>query len=112
MMPSVTDRLKHILDAIDHIDAFLKGGLNVQDEMQASAIFFKLIVIGEACKHIPASFRKEFSDIPWAGMLGLRNVLAHEYFQLEEERIRSAIATLPKIRARLSEVIEKTALQS
>ena len=107
MIPSVMDRLKHILDARDHIDVFLKGGLSVQDEMQASAIFFKLIVIGEACKHIPASFRKEFSDIPWAGMLGLRNVLAHEYFQLEEIRIKQAIATLPVIKRRLIEVIEK-----
>ncbi|MDX2073645.1 MAG: HepT-like ribonuclease domain-containing protein [Alphaproteobacteria bacterium] len=107
MIPSVADRLRHILDAIEHIDVFLQDGLNVQNEMQASAIFFKLIVIGEACSHIPSSFRKEFSDIPWAGMLGLRNVLAHEYFQLEAERIRHAIATLPQIKARIVEVIDK-----
>jgi uncharacterized protein with HEPN domain len=107
MTPSVVDRLQHILDAIGHIESFLQGGLRIENEMQASAIFFKLIVIGEACNHIPVAFRKEFSDIPWAGMLGLRNVLAHEYFQLEEDRIQRAIATLPAVKARLQHIITR-----
>lgn len=105
MTPTIRDRLQHILDSIVHIESFLQGGFSIQNEMQASAIFYKLMVIGEACRHIPSDFRKEFSDISWVRMLGLRNVLAHEYFQLDEVRIQHAIATLPALKERLLHVM-------
>jgi uncharacterized protein with HEPN domain len=38
-----------------------------------------LEVLGEACKHIPLSFRKKYPDIPWNKMVGMRDVLIHDY---------------------------------
>lgn len=110
MKPTTRQRLEHILESIGHIESFLGDELgnnfSIENEMQASAIFYKMMVIGEACRHIPGDFRKQFTDIPWVAMLGLRNVLAHEYFQLEERRIKQAVAKLPDLKIRLQHVIE------
>lgn len=106
MKPTIRQRLEHILISIEQIETFLGEGFSVDNDMQASAIFYKLMVIGETCRHVPGEFRKEFSDIPWVAMLGLRNVLAHEYFQLDEARISKAIMRLPDLKIRLEHVIQ------
>ena len=59
----------------------------------------------EAARVIPMEIQKKFSDVPWGKMQGIRNVLVHEYFRLDEEILWEAsqndipplIAALEKI---------------
>jgi uncharacterized protein with HEPN domain len=48
------------------------------------------MVIGEADNHISEKFHDEHPKIPWRQMVGQRNVLAHEYGDINVERIWSA----------------------
>jgi uncharacterized protein with HEPN domain len=41
--------------------------------------------MGEATRAIPLEIQKQYTDIPWGKMQGIRNVLVHEYFRLDEE---------------------------
>jgi uncharacterized protein with HEPN domain len=38
-----------------------------------------LEVIGEAARRIPADTQKQYSSIPWQRIIGMRNILAHNY---------------------------------
>ncbi|HAQ61730.1 TPA: hypothetical protein DCR49_07010 [Candidatus Delongbacteria bacterium] len=51
------------------------------------AIERQLLVIGEAANHISEDFKKTEPDVPWEKIIGLRNIIAHEYGEILEERI-------------------------
>jgi len=41
-------------------------------------------VIGEAANRIPPDVQAKFPTISWARIKGMRNVLAHEYFGVDQ----------------------------
>lgn len=44
-------------------------------------------MIGEASKYIPEEIRQKYPQVPWKSMIGLRNILIHEYFGIDEQII-------------------------
>jgi uncharacterized protein with HEPN domain len=38
-----------------------------------------LEIIGEAARNIPQDFRAQCPEIPWQRIVGMRNILAHNY---------------------------------
>jgi len=47
----------------------------------------RLEIIGEAARNVCRSFQEAHPEIPWRSIIGLRNILAHEYGELRQERI-------------------------
>ncbi len=62
-----------------HFEDFLK------DRKTRQAVERSLEIIGEAARCISAQTQEGFPDIPWRSMIGLRNVLAHEYGDIRYE---------------------------
>jgi len=62
------------------------------------AVERQLLVIGEAANHISVQFRENHPEIPWQPMIGLRNILAHEYGEIKVDRIwNAATASVPEL---------------
>lgn len=55
------------------------------------AVMRRLEIIGEAAKHVPEEVRKAYPHVPWKTIVGLRDVLIHEYFGVQTERIWKVI---------------------
>ena len=97
------DSLLDILELIERIerqtgeltrDAFLQD-TDVQD-----ATAFRLLAIGEAAKALDDDLKSRHPHIPWRQILGVRNILAHEYFTRESEIIWETLkAGLPELAA-------------
>jgi len=50
------------------------------DDLQCQdAVIRRLEIIGEAARRISAKSQKKFSDLPWSDMIGMRNMMIHEY---------------------------------
>lgn len=47
------------------------------------AVIRNLEVIGEASKSIPEDIAAYYPNISWKSMMGLRNILIHEYFGVD-----------------------------
>jgi uncharacterized protein with HEPN domain len=47
----------------------------------------ELEVLGEAARRVSPRFREEHPEIPWPQIVGLRNVISHEYHKINYERI-------------------------
>ena len=60
-------------------DGFLK------DRKTRNAVERNLEIIGEAARRVSTETRESCPDIPWRSMVGLRNVLAHEYGEIRYE---------------------------
>jgi uncharacterized protein with HEPN domain len=54
-----------------------------QDETLAKAILYDFMIIGEAARNIPVEIQSRYSAIPWRLMDDMRNIVAHEYFQVD-----------------------------
>jgi uncharacterized protein with HEPN domain len=51
------------------------------------AVLRNLELLGEAAKQIPQDVRDSHPDIAWRRIAGLRDVLAHAYFSLEDDTL-------------------------
>jgi uncharacterized protein with HEPN domain len=59
-------------------DAFLSNGLVLD------ACYHNFLVIGESVKQLPDSLREQHNAIPWKSIAGLRDMLTHEYFRVDD----------------------------
>jgi uncharacterized protein with HEPN domain len=82
--------LEHILNSIEeiynHIGEMGKDEF-FEDVKTQDSVIRRMQIIGEAVKNIPDKFRINYPDIPWKDMAGLRDVLVHEYFDVDLEEI-------------------------
>jgi uncharacterized protein with HEPN domain len=58
-----------------------------QNELVLDAVLRNLELLGEAAKQIPQDVRDSHPDIAWRRIAGLRDVLAHSYFSLEDDTL-------------------------
>ena len=78
--------LCHIIESINKIQNHTKQmrlADFLKDIKAQDAVIRRLQILGEATKNIPKSFRNEFENIPWRSMMGLRDVLVHDYFGID-----------------------------
>jgi len=84
------DYLRDLLDAVEKVKYFIKD-LDFKnfkkDDKTKFAVIRALEIIGEATKHIPEEVRIKYPEVPWREMAGMRDVLAHDYFGIDEETV-------------------------
>lgn len=88
MSRSDQERFADILQAISRCQAY-ESYLRSEEfaSMAYDAVLRNLAVIGEAVRSLPNETREHMSDIPWAAIAGLRNIVVHEYFRVNPELI-------------------------
>lgn len=74
----------------------------LQDRMLQLAVERGLEIIGEAAHNVSLDFRMNHPEIPWKGIIGQRNVLAHEYGAIKQDLIWEVITDyLPDLAVKL-----------
>ncbi len=102
-------RLLHILDAIEAIESYTQGvdleGF-VSNSMMFNATLRQLEVIGEASNRLSEDLLKRNGDVPWARIIGLRNLVIHEYFGVDDITIWNVVKlNLPPLKAKVQQII-------
>ena len=59
--------------------------------MRRDAILYNLLILGEAVKALSEETKRRRPEIPWKQIAGLRDLLAHEYFQIDFDEIERVI---------------------
>jgi len=107
--------VEDILSAMNKIEHYIKGLTYkkfVKNDMVVDAVIRKLEVIGEASKNIPEDIKKQYPEIPWKRIIGLRNIAVLEYFGIDLSIIWEIITsdlpeTKPKVVVMLKGLNEK-----
>lgn len=68
------------------------------DEDLRLAVERRIEIIGEAARSVSPTFQEAHPDIPWPKIVAQRNVLAHEYGEIEDEIIwKVATVSVPEL---------------
>ena len=79
-----------MLQAARDAQALLEGKTlpeYLADRMRRLALERALELVGEAARRVSAAFQQAHPEIEWRAIIGLRNVLAHEYGVIDQERL-------------------------
>jgi len=101
-------RLWDMLDAARAVAEFIKDRRYrdlLADRMFRNAVERNLEIIGEAARYVSQETREILPDVPWRPIIGLRNVLAHEYDEIRYEILwHICRKELPVLIRRLEEI--------
>ena len=106
------ERLRDIKDAIatirQHLARAGEEPAGTDAELLHDALLFQFVVIGEAVKHLALETRKSASEIPWSDVAGLRDLIAHEYFKIDIERVLAIVERdLPPLEQAIDRLLGK-----
>ncbi len=87
------------------VDGFDLEGFMV-DEKTKRATCMTLINIGELVKNLTDEFKSAYSDIPWRGIAGMRDITAHKYQTLKMGDVWFTLENeIPILKAKLIQII-------
>jgi len=100
--------LDHILESIELIEKYTENktiddffnSLQMQD-----SVMRRIEIIGEAIKNISPKIKKQYPEMPWRKVSGMRDILIHEYFGVDLELTWGVVMDdLPELKANITEI--------
>lgn len=103
--------IKHIFDAVTSIEIQLNGVTREQfadSEVLQGFVERKLEIIGEATKRITDKYKNQHKTIPWKEMAGMRDILIHQYTEVDEEIVWKTVnKKIPFLKEQLEKIFQE-----
>jgi uncharacterized protein with HEPN domain len=107
-LPRLPDYIDHMLEATEQAMIYVEGmpkGDFLEDKRTQQAVVLNVIVIGEVATKIlqdHPDFASKQSQVPWSSMKGMRNRIAHGYYDINLDTVWETIQTaLPELKNQL-----------
>lgn len=95
---------EHLLDIITAIKLIFQytQGLDAKSLAEniekQDAILRRITIIGEATKRLSKEFRNQHPSIPWKEMAGMRDVIMHDYDEVDLDEVWKVVSiNLPEL---------------
>jgi len=103
-------RLLDILEAVANLEKYASRGYEEfsGNELIRIWIAYYLQVIGEAAASLSGEFRKAHSGVPWSRIVGMRNILVHQYFGIDWREIWKTVdIDIPGLKREVQLIIDR-----
>lgn len=78
------------------------------DRRTRAAVIYELMIIGEATKRVSTEFRASHPEIPWKEMAGMRDVLIHDYRDVDIPNVWTAVTeSIPALLEALEPLLQE-----
>jgi uncharacterized protein with HEPN domain len=103
-------RLNHIQDCIEKITILVNSCKSFEvfksKWIEQDAMIRNFEIIGEAANHISEETKKDYPNIEWHKIRGMRNFMSHEYFGVRLETIwDTAVDNIPQLKNEIAQII-------
>jgi uncharacterized protein with HEPN domain len=108
-MRSNRERLLDIIEAIERIEKYAEEGKGAfeMDELIQTWVVHHIAIIGEACRSLPADFQARYANVPWADIIGMRNILVHHYFGIDTDAVWSVVEhDIPELKMNIQTILK------
>lgn len=61
------------------------------DRRTQAAVLYEIVVIGEAANRLSNDFRAMHQTISWKDIIGMRNILAHQYDKVDADEVWNVV---------------------
>ena len=103
-------RLRHMLEAAQHAGEFSAGMTRSSLEhniLRQYAMARAVEVVGEAARNVTEEFQMKRPQVAWAKIKGMRNRLAHAYFDINLDVLWYAVTVeMPALVQQLKDIID------
>jgi uncharacterized protein with HEPN domain len=103
------ERLIDILEAIQRIEKYAAQGRKhfEESDLIQNWMIHHIQIIGEAAARLTQRIRAAYPKIPWQEIIGMRNVLVHDYFGVDAEAIWNTIEKhLPDLKIQVESILQ------
>jgi uncharacterized protein with HEPN domain len=110
---NIPERLRDIQEAIVRITKYTQDGRYRydHDELIQTWVTHNLYIIGEATRAIAnefPNFKDQHPEIKWTEIIGMRTVLAHRYFDIDQDALWEAVdRELQDLRCSIDAILEQ-----
>lgn len=78
----------------------------IADSKTVDAVIRNFEIIGEAANRVPDEFKEKHPEIDWYRIIGLRNLIVHDYFGIDYEIVwQIKELFLPELLQRLKNIV-------
>lgn len=103
-------RLGHILECTEKINFIVTHCKTVEifknKWIEQDAMIRSFEIIGEASNHISEETKKNYPNIEWYKLRGMRNFVSHEYFGVRIDTIwETATNDIPRLKIEIAQII-------
>lgn len=112
------DRLLRILDYCDRIgDSVRRFGDSIEafekDADYRDAVKMNLFQIGETVNALSDECKEQIIAVPWHMIYGMRNVIAHGYEKVKDDRIWDTVKTnIPDLYSKIKQALEEAGIKT
>jgi uncharacterized protein with HEPN domain len=109
-MRSDRERLIDILEAIEKIERYVSRGKKAfdSDELLQIWIIHHLQTVGEAASKLDRDLQDNYTEIPWAQITAMRNILIHDYFAVDLDEVWvAAERDIPRLKEGIRAILDK-----
>ena len=103
--------LEDILEAISRISEYIGTCSEeefLHDHKTIDAVIRNIEIIGEAVSNLPDEFRINYPHIPWNKIVGVRNIVIHNYFGVDTGTLWVIIhEQLPELSVQISIILSE-----
>jgi uncharacterized protein with HEPN domain len=79
------------------------------DRKTIDAVVRNFEIIGEASRFIPDDIKEKYENVDWKGIVGLRNRIAHEYFDISLRIVwHIVMEELPTLEDQMKEILKQS----
>ena len=79
-----------------------------KDDKTIDAVLRNVEIIGEAANKLSEKIYEENKNVPWGRMIGLRNIVIHEYFGVDLNIIWQIVTVnLPETKPKIEGILKK-----
>lgn len=101
------EKLQDMLEAIERIDRYAVQGRQAFEQNELIQTWFTQNpqIIGEASRSLSSAIRDQHPSVAWTKIIGMRNILAHNYFEIDLDIVWLAVEELPSLKQSIETIL-------